>query len=379
MNIEIGKNIRQANGFSAFIPSSFPPKELFRLPTELILKTVETDRLVGKLDGVIHTLPDVDCFLKMFVQKDAVASSQIEGTKATIIDALEREHNIMPQKADDADDILFYVKALNHGLKRIREDNFPLSLRLLREIHKELMMGARSTHFSDPGEFRVSQNYIGGSRPGNAVFVPPPVTDMKRALSDFEKFLHEKNMLPLIHIGLAHAQFETIHPFLDGNGRSGRLLITLLFYHKKLLEQPVLFLSSYFKKHQQMYYQSLNNYHEGKVETWISFFLSAVMDTAKDSINIAKQIRKLQDSDTTKIQSLGKRESVSSFRVLSYLFSHPLVTVAQIMNCTGFTRAGAQKVINRFISLGILEPRPGESNYGKTYIYKKYLSAFQKD
>ena len=379
MNVEIGRKIKQNAGFSAFVPHPFPPNNLFRLPTELALKTASADRLIGKLDGVIHTLPDVDCFLKMFVQKDATASAQIEGTKATIIDALEKEHNIMPKPDNDAEDILFYVEALNHGMKRINQDNFPLSLRLLRELHKVLMTDARATHFSYPGEFRKSQNYIGGNRPGNATFVPPPVPDMERALGDFEKFLYEESILPLIHIGIAHAQFETIHPFLDGNGRTGRMLITLLFCHKKLLEKPALFLSSYFKKHQQMYYQSLNNYHKGKVEEWISFFLDAVMDTAKSSINISKQIRKLRDSDMAKIQALGKRESESGVRVLSYLFSHPLTTVAQVMDWTKFTRAGAQKVIDRFISLGILEPRTGENNYGKTYVYKKYLSVFLKN
>ena len=378
MTVEMGKKIRQPGGFSAFIPNAFPPKGLLHVPEEILLKASEAARLVGKLDGVIHTLPDVDCFLKMFVKKDAAASAQIEGTKATIVDALEKETNITPQTASDADDILYYVKALNLGLKRLNEDDFPLSLRLLREIHRELMTGARATHFSDPGEFRKSQNYIGGTRPGNAVFVPPPVHDMNRALGDFEKFLHNESALPLIHIGLAHAQFEAIHPFLDGNGRAGRLLITLLFCRRKLLERPALFLSSFFKKHQKMYYQNLNDYHEGKPENWISFFLEAAIKTAEDSINIAKQIRKLRDGDMEKIQSLAKRESESGVKMLLRLFRSPLASVRQVMDWTGFTRSGAQKAIDRFVRLDILEKSSKEGAYGKVYIYRKYINIFLK-
>ena len=269
MNVEIGKKIAQPGGFSALVLNPFPQKELFNIPQGILLKAAEADRLVGKLDGITHTLPDVDFFLHMFLMKDATASSQIEGTKATIIDALEKDANVAHKKTD-ADDILYYIRALNYGIKKLGE--LPLSLRLIRGIHKELMIGARSTHFSDPGEFRRSQNYIGGTKPGNALFVPPPVFEMNQALGDFEKFLYEGKLLPLIHIGLMHAQFETIHPFLDGNGRAGRLLITLLFYHQKLLEKPVLFLSSCFKKHQQVYYQKLNDYHNGIVESWIIFF-----------------------------------------------------------------------------------------------------------
>lgn len=376
MNVEIGKNIAQTGDFSAFIPNPFPPKELFVFSQDILLKAAEADRLVGKLDGITHTLPDVDFFLSMFVRKDAASSAQIEGTQATIVDALEKEAGVAT-KETDADDIIFYMDALNYGIERLH--NFPLSLRLIREIHEKLMTGARSTHFSDPGQFRTSQNWIGGTSPKNALFVPPPVTEMKQALGDFEKFLHdEKNVLPLLHIGLMHAQFETIHPFLDGNGRTGRLLISMLLCHQNMLERPVLFLSSYFKKHQKVYYQKLNGYHDGKVEDWIHFFLDGVIEIAKDSINVSKEITKLREEDMMKMQSLAKRESESSILVLQNLYKQPIVSSATIMDWTGFSRAGAIKVIDRFVDLGILEQKNKDETYDRSYIYQRYIDIFLK-
>lgn len=376
MNIEIGKNIKQKEGFSALIPTPFPQKELFNIPQNILLKTDEAGRLVGKLDGITHTLPDVDFFLRMFVAKDATSSAQIEGTKATIVDAIEMDAGIA-SKVTDADDILYYIKALDYGIKRL--NNFPLVLRLIREIHSQLMTGARATHFSDPGEFRKTQNWIGGTKPDNAHFVPPPVNEMHKALNDFEKFLHEeKKVLPLVHIGIMHAQFETIHPFLDGNGRTGRLLITLLLCHKKLLERPVLFLSSYFKKHQKMYYQKLDDYHNGKIESWIDFFLDGVIETAQESIEISRQIRQLRDNDMVKIQALAKRESESGVLVLSNLFGSPIVNTRRIMDWTGFTRAGAQKVIDRFVILKILKHQEQKGTYDRSYIYQTYINIFLK-
>lgn len=374
--IEIGKLIKQKNGFKAFVPNSYPSKEIFIIPNRLQIKAAEADRLIGKLDGITHTLPDVDFFLKMFVAKDASSSSQIEGTKATMVDALEADAGVETKKTD-ASDILFYIKALNYGLKRL--NNFPLSLRLIKEIHSKLMKGARSDHFLDPGEFRNSQNFIGGTNPGNALYVPPPVAEMKSALNDFEKFLYEeKKVLPLIHIGYMHAQFETIHPFLDGNGRTGRLLITMLLCHRGLLERPVLFLSSYFRKHQKVYYSRLNNYHEGSVFEWLDFFLDGIIETANESIKISKEIRELRDADMLKIQALAKRESESGVLVLSKLFENPIINTKIVMGWTGFTRAGGQKLIDRFIKLKILEPREEKGTYDRSYMYKEYLWKFVK-
>jgi Fic family protein len=376
MNIEIGKKIKQKEGFSAFIPNLFPQKGLFNVPQNILLKTAEADRLIGKLDGITHTLPDVDFFLRMFVAKDATSSAQIEGTRATIVDAIEKDAGVA-SKETDANDILYYIKALNYGIKRLND--FPLSLRLIREIHSKLMTGARATHFSDPGEFRTSQNWIGGTKPDNAHFVPPSISEMKHALDDFEKFLHdEKEVLPLIHLGIMHGQFETIHPFLDGNGRTGRLLITFLLCHRKLLERPVLFLSSYFKKHQRLYYQKLDDYNNGDIESWIDFFLDGVIEIAQESIEISRKIRLLRDNDMVKIQALAKRESESGVLVLSNLFGLPIVNTRRIMEWTGFTRAGAQKVIDRFVGLEILKPQEEKGTYDRSYIYQTYINNFIK-
>lgn len=377
MNTEIGKNIKQKEGFSAFIPNPFPPKGIFDASQRILFKTAEAGRLVGKLDGITHTLPDVDFFLRMFVVKDATSSAQIEGTRATLIDALEMESGVT-SKQTDADDIRHYIKALDYGMKRL--DTLPLSARLIKEIHAELMTGARSTHFPNPGEFRKTQNWIGGTKPSDAHFVPPPVNAMKSALNDLEPFLHDdQSVLPLIHIGIMHAQFETIHPFLDGNGRTGRLLITLLLCHRKMLERPVLFLSSFFKKHQDVYYRRLDDYHSGHVESWMHFFLDGVIETAGESIEISRKIRNLRDEDMAKIQALAKRESESGVKLLSHLFALPIVNTARIMQWTGFTRAGAQKVIDRFIHLAILEAQEEKGSYDRSYIYGKYVRVFLND
>jgi Fic family protein len=374
MKLEICKKIKQKEGFSACVPQPFPAKGLFRVPQNLINKAAEAERLVGKLDGITQILPDIEFFLKMYSLKDATSSAQIEGTQATIVDAIEMEAGLDSEQ-NDALDILFYIKALNYGIRRIKK--FPLSLRLIRELHSKLMAGARASHFSDPGEFRRSQNWIGGTSPREASFVPSPVHEMKNSLSDFEKFLHDKeSTLPIIKIAFVHSQFETIHPFLDGNGRTGRLLITLLFYNKGLLENPVLFLSSYFKKHQKTYYSKLNSYHEGEVFEWLEFFLDGVIETAKNSIDVSKKIMKLRDKDMMKIQALAKREAESGVLVLSKLYESPVVNTKIIMNWTGFTRAGAQKLIDRFVDMKILKTENKKGDYDKKYIYENYLRVF---
>ncbi len=374
MKVEIGRKIKQSEGYGSFKPAPFPPNGIFDLPASILIKTAQADRLVGKLDGITHTLPDVDFFLSMFVIKDAASSAQIEGTKATIVDALEKDAGLAV-KQTDANDILYYIKALNYGIARLKE--FPLSLRLIREIHQKLMTGARATQFSNPGEFRKSPNWIGGTSPSNAFFVPPSVDDMHSALNDFEKFLHdEKKTLPIIHAALMHAQFETIHPFLDGNGRTGRLLITMLLCHRNLLERPVLFLSSYFKKHRKVYYSRLNDYHEGDVGGWLDFFLDGIIETANASIAVSKKITRLREEDMAKIQVLAKRESESGMRVLRKLYAQPIVSSRVIMEWTGFSRPGAQKVIDRFMKLGILQIKDEKENYDRTYVYHRYLNVF---
>ena len=368
--VKIGELQQQKEGFKAFIPVPFPPKDGFRFSSVIARKNDSAAHILGKLDGITQLLPDMNFFLFMYIRKDAASSSQIEGTKATMIDAIEAEAKVDSDIPDDVDDILHYIKALNYGLKRL--ESFPFILRFLRELHGELMTVVRVTHFSDPGEFRKSQNWIGGTRPGNAHFVPPPVTEMHQALNDLENFINtEDNILSLIKAGITHAQFEMIHPFLDGNGRTGRMLITFYLWKEGLLERPVLFLSSYFKKHQKVYYDRIDKYHDGEVEAWIDFFLDGVEEIAREAIDTVLAITKLREADTMKIQSLSKRASESAILVLPQLYKMPIVNVAKVQEWTGFTRAGAQNVIDRFVEIGILHDRDLQKTYDKSYIYKK--------
>lgn len=375
--IQIGQLKEQKKGFKAFIPAPFPPEGGFEFDSKIIKKSDEATRLLGKLDGITKLLPDVDFFLSMYLRKDAASSSQIEGTMATMIDAIEAEVQSSANIPEDVDDILHYIKALNYGMKRAKEDDFPMTLRFIRELHRQLMNKARATHYSDPGEFRKSQNWIGGTRPDNARFVPPPVEEMHLALNDFEKFMHSNDdILILIKAALIHAQFETIHPFLDGNGRTGRMIIAFYLWKENYLEKPVLFLSSYFKKHQKTYYERLFGYHFGEVSAWVDFFLDGVIEIASEAIDIVGKITNLREKDMMKIQALGKRSSESAALVLPKLYEQPIVNVATIQKWTGFSRVGAQSVINRFIEIGILTPKDKDRKYGQSYIYKEYTDIF---
>jgi Fic family protein len=376
--IKIGGFQKQPQGFKAFIPYPFPPKGGLIFSDKINKKNDKAIRLLGKLDGITELLPDKNFFLFMYIRKDAASSSRIEGTKATMIDAIEAEAKTGADLPEDVDDILHYIDALNYGIKRLKK--FPFSLRFLKELHKELMKEARTTQPPNAGEFRRSQNWIGGTRPDNARFVPPPVPEMKEGLSDLEKFINRKNdpILPLIKAGLAHAQFETLHPFLDGNGRTGRMIITFYLWKEGLLENPVLFLSSYFKKHQKLYYDYLDSYSKGCVEEWMEFFLDGVIEIAEEAITTVQKITVLREKDIIKIQSLSKRASESAVKVFPQLYALPIVNVAKIREWTGFTRAGAQKVIDRFIDLGILKDKDPDKTYDKSYIYKEYVDIFRE-
>jgi len=375
--IEIGKYIRQREGFKAFMPNPFPPKGGFNFNSVFLKKNDQATRLLGKLDGITKLLPDADFFILMYLRKDAASSSQIEGTRATMIDAIEAEAKINIDIPEDVDDILHYIKALNYGMKRVVIDDFPISLRFVRELHSKLMSQARATHFADPGEFRKSQNWIGGTRPDNARFVPPPVNAIQDSLSDLEKFLHaDDSTLTIIKAAIIHAQFETIHPFLDGNGRTGRMLITFYLWKQGFLEKPVLFLSSFFKKHQKLYYEKLFGYHNGQIANWVDFFLDGVIEIANEAIDIVGKITKLREEDRQKIQKLSTRASESATMILPKLYGQPIVNVAVIQKWTGFTRAGAKRVIDRFVDINILVPKDKDKKYGQSYTYKKYLDIF---
>jgi Fic family protein len=375
MSSLIGKPVKQTEGYTAFIPNEFPPKQLLEFPPEITAKAAMAERLIGKLDGITHVLPDAEFFLSMYILKDATSSAQIEGTRATMIDALEMNAGLNI-KDSDADDILFYIKALQYGTQRLKD--FPFSLRFIRELHKELMTGARSSHFCDPGEFRKSQNWIGGTNLQNASYVPPPVHEMNSALAQLEKFIHNDRLMAVVQAGILHAQFEMLHPFLDGNGRTGRLLITLFLFERAILEKPVLFLSSFFKKHQQLYYAKLDAYHAGKTAEWLHFYLDGIIETAEQSIDTSKKIAALIENDMRKIQALGKREAGSGVIFLKRLFKNPVVTSSSVVNDMGFSRAGAAKLIQRFVELEILKPFDDNVKYGKVYLYKNYVDIFHE-
>ena len=380
-NPRIGVYRPQPEGFKAFVLESFPPKDTLVFSSAIQQKHAEAMRLLGKLDGITALLPDRDYFLEMFVRKDASSSSQIEGTQASISDAIEalniERRNNLPQ---DVDDILHYIEALNYGLERAKD--FPFSLRFIRELHEKLMIGARNTHNSFPGEFRRTQNWIGGTRPDSARFVPPPVREMNQALDDLEKFIHaDDEYLPLIKAGLLHAQFETIHPFLDGNGRTGRMLVTMFLWHRRLLEMPVLYLSTYFKKHQEIYYEKLNAYHSesGNVEEWVEFFLDGVLDTANSSIETCKKITELRERDMRKVQKLGKATAPKTLDMIRFLYKVPTVGIADVVNQTGYSRPSAYKLIDRLVGMNILYPADENDGYGKKYTYKDYIEIFTED
>lgn len=380
-NPRIGVYRPQPEGFKAFVLEPFPPKDTLVFSSAIQQKHAEAMRLLGKLDGITALLPDRDYFLEMFVRKDASSSSQIEGTQASISDAIEalniERRNNLPQ---DVDDILHYIEALNYGLERAKD--FPFSLRFIRELHEKLMTGARNTHNPFPGEFRRTQNWIGGTRPDNARFVPPPVREMNQALNDLEKFIHaDDEYLPLIKAGLLHAQFETIHPFLDGNGRTGRMLVTMFLWYRRLLEIPVLYLSTYFKEYQEVYYEKLNAYHSenGNVEEWVDFFLDGVIDIANSSIETCRKITELRERDMRKAQKLGKATAPKTLDMIRFLYKMPTVGIADVVNQTGYSRPSAYKLIDRLVDMNILYPADENDGYGKKYTYKDYVEVFAED
>lgn len=376
--MKIGHFQLQSSGYKAFIPLLFPPFDSLKLPTKTELKHSEAVRLIGKLDGITQLLPDKDFFLMMFVRKEAASSSQIEGTQATMVDAIEAE--IIPPSplSSDVGDITHYIHALNYGLKRF--ESLPLSIRFICELHRELMNGARASGNPFPGEIRYTQNWIRGTSPSNARFVPPPPHEIPRTLGDLENFIHSKDneYPPLVKTALIHAQFETIHPFVDGNGRTGRMLVTLILWQEKMLEIPLLYLSEFFKKHQELYYDLLQGYHSepAQIIPWIDFFLEGVIETAASAIDIARSINLIRERDKAKIHKLGKSAAESAVEVLRNLYRQPIVDVVKIQEWLGFTRAGAQKVIDRLINLEILSQRHAHKTYGRTYEYQDYLRLF---
>ena len=362
----------------AFIPQALPPRPPLELSSSLRGNMDRAHLEIGRLDGISTLLPDVGLFLYMYIRKEAVLSSQIEGTQSSLSDLLLFEINGAPGvPVEDVREVSNYVVAMEYGLRRLQE-GFPLCNRLICEIHERLLSKGRGAE-KRPGEFRSSQNWIGGTRPGNARFVPPPPERLAECLSDFEKFLNDKpEWTPtLLKAALAHVQFETIHPFLDGNGRLGRLLITLLFCHEKVLNKPLLYLSLYFKQHRQAYYDLLQQVRmEGDWEAWIAFFTDAVRETAQQAVSTANRLTVIVREDRVRAQSL-KRLAGSALRVLDVLARTPVVTVARASQETGIVASSVSNTLNAMTGLGLVKELTGWKR-NRLFCYDRYLKVLSE-
>jgi Fic family protein len=326
-----GRYINQSTGYRAFIPKPLPPEPPIQFDDELQSVLSKADRALARLDGITTVLPNPDLFIGMYVKKEALLSSQIEGTEASMQGILEFEANLIPKEdINEVKQVINYIKAMNYGLDRIKE--FPMSLRLVKEIHKTLLEGTRGRHRT-PGEFKKSQNWIGppGSTIVNATYIPPPPNMMLSLMGELEKYFYAKERIPdLVRIALIHAQFETIHPFLDGNGRIGRLLITLYLIWKKILTNPTLYLSFYLKKNRTAYYDLLMKIRtDGDWEQWIKFFLKGIYTTCDEATNTAHEIIKLKERLLTKIYK-NAITSIYAVRLLDLLFETPLISVKNV-------------------------------------------------
>jgi len=359
----------QPMGYKSFVPKKLPPDPPLNIDNKMIKLLSDADRKLGRLDGITQILPNPDLFVAMYVQKEAVLSSQIEGTQASLSDLIGATHNEI--KKDSVEEIVNYVRAMNYGLLRLKD--FPMSLRLIREIHAELLRNGRGSN-RNPGEFRTTQNWIG---PGNstiqtASFIPPTVPDMKKSLGDWELFLHEENDIPiLIKIALIHAQFETIHPFLDGNGRIGRLLITFWLCKEKILSRPLLYLSYYFKQNRTEYYDRLMDIRtKGEWENWVNFFLRGVALVADEATDSGKKIIALKE----RCASIKEFQSnTHASQLLDYLFIHPTLSKQEMVSRLGISYPTAGSLVNKFLDLKILVDFSPEKKRMKLYGFKDYI------
>lgn len=378
MQRRTGAWVRQTEGYTAFVPDDLPPDPPVDFDDEMRDLLSQADRALGRLDGSIEALPNAELFVFMYVRKEAVLSSQIEGTQASLGDLLEAEAKLFdPLRPDDTEEILNYVDALNYGLQRLEE--LPLSLRLLREIHQRLMRGVRGQH-ATPGEFRRSQNWIGasGATLGTASFVPPPPHELNRLLGSFEKYMHdESGTLPLLlQLGLIHAHFETLHPFLDGNGRMGRLLITFCLCQRKTLSKPVLYLSHYFKRHRARYYDLLQSTREdGDWEQWLKFFLRGVTEVANEATNTARKIVGLREEHRAiLVEELG-RGAANGLKLLESLYQRPVFSVGNVAGLLDISPQAANTLTERLTRLGLVDETTGNKR-NRVFRYEPYVSLF---
>ena len=357
----------------AFIPAPLPPLPPIDWSPELRDKFDQALLALGRLDSVSSLLPDTSLFIYMYVRKEAVLSSMIEGTQSSLSDLLLFELDQEPGvPLDDVREVSNYVAALNHGLSLL-EEGLPLSLRMFREIHGVLLNKGRGSN-QTPGEFRRSQNWIGGTRPGNAAFVPPPAEQVLDCMGKLELFLHDQPepTSVLLKTALAHVQFETIHPFLDGNGRLGRLLITLLLCDQKILKKPMLYLSLYFKQHRQYYYELLNNVRmTGNWEAWLDFFAEAVIFTATQAVETAQHLFDLSNQDRGKIRNLG-RAANSALQIHRALMEHPIATSGWLVEKTGITPATVNKTLSHLQQLDIVRELTAQKR-NRLFSYRRYI------
>lgn len=372
-----GRTIVRPTGdesFAAFVPAPLPPAPEIEASAEFYDLLERANRALGRIDGLASLLPDRALFLYFYVRKEAVLSSQIEGTQSSISELLLYESDEVPGVPfDDVREVSRYVAALNHGLDRIRS-GFPLSTRLIREVHGVLLSEGRGAE-KTPGEFRRSQNWIGGTRPGNALYVPPPPGDVVPCMSALEKFIHDDSgrTPTLIKAALTHVQFETIHPFLDGNGRVGRLLITLLLCAEGALDEPLLYLSLYFKEHRQEYYDLLERVRtEGDWEAWLRFFLTGVMEAAEQATATARRILDLFERDRTRIEGLG-RAAGSALRVHEALRRTPLATPTRLGDHLSMSAPTILSALARLTDLRIVREVSGRK-WSRLYAYRDYLA-----
>lgn len=373
-----GVYVAQSGGYKTFIPKVLPPDPSIMMDAEMVDVLSKADRAVGRLSGISEALPNPDLFLAMYVRKEAVLSSRIEGTQASLEDVLEYESEDRPKTiANDVGEVVNYIKAMNYGLKRL--EKLPLSLRLIREIHSELMRGVRGGD-KYPGEFRKSQNWIGpgGCSLNNAIFVPPPVHEMKQALGDLEKYLHSRFKYPtLIECSLVHSQFETIHPFLDGNGRIGRLLITFFLCLQNVLNKPLLYISYYFKQNRTEYYEKLMDVRtKGNWEGWIKFFLKGIEQTSEQACDTANKILDIRTQDRNKIRTRINRSSKVE-ALLDILFDRPIVSIKDIVKLLNVTFPTANNLAGIFTRIGIFKEITGRQR-NRMFAYSQYLNLLKE-
>ena len=375
---QTGKYLIQPGGYKAFIPVALPPIKTIKYSEKLRNILSEADRALSRLDGVVTVLPNSDLFIAMYVKKEALLSSQIEGTQASLEGVLRFEANLEPEEdINEVKEVINYIKALNYGIARLSE--LPISNRLIKEIHKILIQGNRGTS-KIPGEFRKIQNWIGlpGAALSDAIFVPPPPEKVPELMSDLEKFIHQKDEIPpLVKIALIHAQFETIHPFLDGNGRVGRLLITFYLYCKKILSHPLLYLSVYLKKNRSRYYDLLMEIREqDRWEEWLKFFLEGIKEVSEEALILAKEIITLKEK-LLKTLFLNKISSIYAVEFLNLLFIKPIITSTDIVKNLNTSKETANQLIKKFEKINIIREISGKKRY-KKYIFLDYINIIKR-